>query len=150
MTRQQALSILGLSKEPTPEELKSAFRTKVKETHPDRGGDPALFHKVTEARDLLEKAPTPTVRVVRFPADFGMEDLFRQAFSEARFQRAQESAYRREYNFRVHVPKPRSNVVLSDTPEELARKRAEHVDILVDLGILSEEERVKINSKKKP
>lgn len=34
---------------------KAAFRLAAQHTHPDAGGDPADFHRVTEARDLLAR-----------------------------------------------------------------------------------------------
>jgi hypothetical protein len=50
--REQA-AILGLTIPFTEEELKSAFRTKVFETHPDHGGTKEEFNKVTEANEYL-------------------------------------------------------------------------------------------------
>ena len=46
-------SILGVPKEATADEIKAAGRKKVKATHPDHGGDPETFHKVTQALTVL-------------------------------------------------------------------------------------------------
>ena len=37
----------------TPDDVASAYRMAARRTHPDSGGDPALFARITEARDLL-------------------------------------------------------------------------------------------------
>lgn len=36
-----------------PELVATCYRAAAKRLHPDRGGDPALFHRIREARDLL-------------------------------------------------------------------------------------------------
>ena len=37
------------------DDLDTAFRAAAKRLHPDQGGDPDLFRKLTEARDIIEK-----------------------------------------------------------------------------------------------
>ena len=46
-------SVLGLKKSASQEDIKSAFRGKALETHPDKGGDPEEFRKVREAYECL-------------------------------------------------------------------------------------------------
>ncbi len=46
-------SILGLKRSASDEDIKQAFRTKAKETHPDKGGDVEEFRKVREAYECL-------------------------------------------------------------------------------------------------
>lgn len=55
MSLDEAKRILGLPKSgmPTPAELTKAFRTKVFDTHPDRGGDSKKMVEVNVARDYL-------------------------------------------------------------------------------------------------
>ena len=52
-------SVLGVSTTVTKEELRTAYRKKALETHPDRGGDAQAFRRVVaayaEARRRLEK-----------------------------------------------------------------------------------------------
>ena len=38
------------------DDLDTAFRAAAKRLHPDQGGDPELFRKLTEAREIIEKA----------------------------------------------------------------------------------------------
>ncbi|WP_435197027.1 J domain-containing protein [Natronomonas sp. EA1] len=52
-SREQAYRTLGLSPGADEEAVKSAYREKVKETHPDRGGSEEQFKKVTRAYDRL-------------------------------------------------------------------------------------------------
>jgi curved DNA-binding protein CbpA len=48
--------VLGLRRESGAEEIRGAYREKAKETHPDLGGDGALFLAVKEAYEIL-RAP---------------------------------------------------------------------------------------------
>lgn len=52
-TAQSAMDVLGLDAGDGVRELKRAFKAKVKEHHPDRGGDPDKFRAVTAAYSLL-------------------------------------------------------------------------------------------------
>ncbi|WP_404331588.1 J domain-containing protein [Mesobacillus maritimus] len=45
--------VLGLSSTCTSEDIKKAYRTKVKIHHPDVGGDPEVFKQLKEANDVL-------------------------------------------------------------------------------------------------
>jgi organic radical activating enzyme len=44
---------LGIKDTASPEQIKKAYRKKVKKHHPDVGGDPELFNKIQEAYDIL-------------------------------------------------------------------------------------------------
>lgn len=46
-------STLGLKRGATDAEIKKAYRTMAMKHHPDRGGDEAMFKKVSEAYDIL-------------------------------------------------------------------------------------------------
>lgn len=48
--------ILDVSPSATFEEIKQAFRKAVKQKHPDVGGDPELFKKITKAYEVLSNA----------------------------------------------------------------------------------------------
>ncbi|WP_255167588.1 J domain-containing protein [Natrononativus amylolyticus] len=54
-TRSQARSVLGVSADAGQADIRSAYREKVKEVHPDRGGDEAEFKRVTAAYDRLSE-----------------------------------------------------------------------------------------------
>lgn len=45
---------LGVGKSASPEEIKKAYRQKVKEHHPDKGGDAEYFKRINEAYDTLK------------------------------------------------------------------------------------------------
>lgn len=53
MSRTQALSILGLSGNPSSEEIKKAHKSLIRKVHPDNGGSDYLSHQVNQARDIL-------------------------------------------------------------------------------------------------
>jgi curved DNA-binding protein CbpA len=45
--------VLGVASDATPEEMKSAFRRRCRQTHPDAGGNDDQFTEVTEAYAVL-------------------------------------------------------------------------------------------------
>jgi hypothetical protein len=49
------LLMLKASKEMTPQEVRTAFRKRARETHPDLGGDSRQFLSVHEAYERLKK-----------------------------------------------------------------------------------------------
>lgn len=53
MTPEQAAAVLELERPWTLNSLKSAYRSKTRETHPDRGGSEAAFVEVYEAREVI-------------------------------------------------------------------------------------------------
>ena len=55
MTREEALSILGLEANATPEAVREAHRRLMARVHPDHGGSTWLAAKLNQARDLLLK-----------------------------------------------------------------------------------------------
>lgn len=46
-------SILGVDRQASPDEIKSAYRKKAMNYHPDRGGDEQKFKEINEAYDVL-------------------------------------------------------------------------------------------------
>ncbi len=50
-------TILGISRNASPEEIRRAYRRKVRETHPDQGGSPEEFRKVQTAYECLRRVP---------------------------------------------------------------------------------------------
>jgi len=53
MTREEALSVLGLSDGVTREEILAAYRSLITRMHPDRGGSSYLAAKINQAKDVL-------------------------------------------------------------------------------------------------
>lgn len=107
---------LGVAKDATPEEIKSAFRNLAKKHHPDLGGDEAEFKKINEAYDTLsdpEKKShydyTQSGQGHRnFEFHFGtgnnpFEDIFNTFFNDG--QRPRQRINRNK-NLRIVVPVP--------------------------------------------
>jgi hypothetical protein len=53
MSRDEALSVLGLKAGATSEDIKSAHRRLMKDFHPDRGGSDYIAAKINQAKDIL-------------------------------------------------------------------------------------------------
>lgn len=53
MNRQEALSVLGLNGDPSPDEVRNAHRRLIQKLHPDRGGTDYLATKINQAKDVL-------------------------------------------------------------------------------------------------
>ena len=46
-------SILEIERSSTPEQIKTAYRKLARKHHPDKGGDPEKFKKISEAYSVL-------------------------------------------------------------------------------------------------
>jgi curved DNA-binding protein len=55
MQRQQALSVLGLPPNATPDQIKRRYRALAKRYHPDLGGDQRQMQKIIAAYEFLAK-----------------------------------------------------------------------------------------------
>ncbi|HET7639780.1 MAG TPA: J domain-containing protein [Ktedonobacteraceae bacterium] len=55
LERQQALKVLELPPNATPQQIKRRYRTLAKRHHPDRGGDPKQMQRIIAAYELLMK-----------------------------------------------------------------------------------------------
>ena len=53
--RQQALSVLGLPPNATPQQIKRRYRSLAKRHHPDRGGDQRQMQRIIAAYEFLMK-----------------------------------------------------------------------------------------------
>lgn len=61
--------ILGVSKDANAQEIKTAFRKKAHEHHPDKGGDEAKFKEINEAYQILNN-PEKRQQYDQFGSDF--------------------------------------------------------------------------------
>jgi hypothetical protein len=57
MQRRDARAVLGLSAGHSHADVEAAFRRGARQHHPDRGGDPAAFELLVEARRTLLSPP---------------------------------------------------------------------------------------------
>jgi DnaJ-domain-containing protein 1 len=55
LERQQALAVLGLPPNATPQQIKRRYRALAKQHHPDRGGDRQQMQRIIAAYELLMK-----------------------------------------------------------------------------------------------
>lgn len=55
MTRSDALDVLGLSPPVKNSTIEEAYRNRVKEVHPDRGGNVDEFKQVQQAYEVLSE-----------------------------------------------------------------------------------------------
>jgi DnaJ-domain-containing protein 1 len=55
LERQQALGVLGLPPNATPQQIKRRYRALAKKYHPDRGGDQRQMQRIIAAYELLIK-----------------------------------------------------------------------------------------------
>jgi DnaJ-domain-containing protein 1 len=53
--RQQALNVLGLPPNATPQQIKRRYRTLAKRYHPDRGGDQQQMKRIIAAYEFLTR-----------------------------------------------------------------------------------------------
>lgn len=53
MSREEALAVLGLTEEATPDDIRAAHRRIIGQIHPDQGGSDYLAAKANQARDRL-------------------------------------------------------------------------------------------------
>ncbi|HLI68427.1 MAG TPA: J domain-containing protein [Ktedonobacteraceae bacterium] len=59
LQRQQALAVLGLPPNATPQQIKRRYRVLAKKYHPDLGGDPRQMQRLVAAYELLMKERQP-------------------------------------------------------------------------------------------
>jgi DnaJ-domain-containing protein 1 len=59
LQRQQALAVLGLPPNATPQQIKRRYRALAKRYHPDRGGDPRQMQRIIAAYEFLARNPLP-------------------------------------------------------------------------------------------
>ena len=62
MSMEEAKATLGFppNSNPTPQEVKEAYRIRAREAHPDRGGDEETIKEINVAKDILDGKAKPT------------------------------------------------------------------------------------------
>lgn len=86
---------LGVPRDADQDTIKKAFRKLAMQHHPDKGGDPAEFQKISEAYDTLSdmdkrfQYDNPSAQAQGFPGGFGfsaqgfdLNDIFSQIFGQ--------------------------------------------------------------------
>ena len=58
--------LLHVDKNATPEEIKKSYRKLAMKNHPDKGGDPGLFQKITDMHRLFQNSAHRYPRVGPF------------------------------------------------------------------------------------
>jgi DnaJ-domain-containing protein 1 len=86
--------ILGIKPDATEAEIKKAYREKVKENHPDRGGDPAKFESIQKAYERIKADQKPAKRLVKKYYDSRDMRVF---FAEYGKNQAMEKQPQREF-----------------------------------------------------
>lgn len=85
MNQENYYDILGVEKNATQEDIKKAYRKLAKENHPDKGGDPELFKKISVAYDTIgdenKRKQYDTGGSNPFGFGGGFEDMFNQMFN---------------------------------------------------------------------
>ena len=137
-------SILGVSKNASPEQLKKAYKKQSMQHHPDRGGDEEKFKKINEAYSTL-KDPQKRQQYDNPQPQFnfntqnmgGFEDMFAHAFGHGFGGFQQQRQQRR--NRDITIP---CNITLEDVLNgkeviatyRLRSHREESVNIIIPKG----------------
>ena len=108
-------SILGVNRNATSEEIKKAYKKKVMQHHPDRGGDKETFQKVSEAYETLSDSSKRDVYDHPHQANSfrqqrnnpfahgGFEDMFSNMFGQGFRQPHQNSRRNQDVRLKVVV-----------------------------------------------
>jgi hypothetical protein len=60
MSREEAVSVLGVSLDASLEDIRAAHRRLISQLHPDKGGTDYLAAKINQARDILSEGKPET------------------------------------------------------------------------------------------
>ena len=85
MNSENYYEVLGVDKTASQDEIKKAYRNLAKENHPDKGGNPEVFKKISVAYDVLgdEQKRKEYDNPMSNPfGGFGFNDIFNQMFNQ--------------------------------------------------------------------
>ncbi|MEN2738848.1 J domain-containing protein [Microbacterium sp. X-17] len=134
-----AYEILGVTVDATPDAVRRAYRLRLRETHPDTGGDSALFIRVQQAWELIGDAearaaydratglgaPEEPV-VVRHEAAASTRPRARSYGQPGGWRRERYLVLAREWAGRgVELPDPYAAAFVRSAPRELRRMLAD-------------------------
>jgi DnaJ family protein A protein 2 len=102
--------LLGVDKNASESEIKKAFRKKAMKSHPDRGGDPEEFKKISEAYEILSDANKKS-QYDKFGKEgvdsngggMNSEDIFSQMFGGGRSTRTPEKKKAEDISHQLKV-----------------------------------------------
>lgn len=107
---------LGVPRDADQDTIKKAYRKLAMQHHPDKGGDPNEFQKISEAYDTLSDADkrfrydNPQTQTQGFPggfsfnaAGFDINDLFSQIFGQQGFHQRTQQQHRQVFRTQVYV-----------------------------------------------
>lgn len=93
MNSENHYKTLGVNQHASQDEIKKAYRKLAKENHPDKGGDPEKFKKISLAYDILgdenkrKDYDNPTSNF----GGFNFNDVFNQMFNQTRKKRVHDT-----------------------------------------------------------
>tara|TARA_A100001035_G_C27710324_1_gene466819 strand:+ start:87 stop:875 length:789 start_codon:yes stop_codon:yes gene_type:complete len=121
-------STLGVSKNATDAEIKSAYRRLAKQWHPDAGGDETKFANVNNAYNLIKDAEH-------------RQNFEKQKFGPSNFQQSQspfghhfgnfEDIFSQMFGQQMHRPqqKPQTNIVLNVSVEDVYNGETKNINV---------------------
>lgn len=106
-------TLLGVTPSCSVDEIRAAYKKRVLETHPDKGGDPEEFQKVQRAyADISRAPPAPAAPLPsdrsRSPRRFNVKEIFAKAAVSERMAKNQSTEEESHSAFSSFPVKPRS------------------------------------------
>ena len=95
--------ILGIKPDASGDEIKKAYRNKVKENHPDRGGDAVKFEKIQKAYEHITKGQASKTRFVKKYYDSRDMTLFFENYDALESREVQQRSHRLAFDLEAEL-----------------------------------------------